>query len=138
MEEVKEKEIKVGLISTGLLVLLFNVFLFAWRFTMRRNSLMSLIICFFLMQLLPWSTVLLAQESSSQCSRSNMSIGAVLDLSSQMGKHQKIAMEIAVQDFNRLSCSKLDLKIRNSHGDSAQPVASGNVSVHFQLSNFLS
>jgi len=60
-----------------------------------------------------------------------MSIGAVLDLSSQMGKHQKIAMQIALQEFNRLSCSKLDLKIKNSHRNSANAVASGNVSVHF-------
>lgn len=56
-----------------------------------------------------------------------MSIGAVLDLSSQMGKHQKIAMQIALQEFNRSSCSKLDLKIKNSQGNSAQTVASGNV-----------
>ncbi|KAH1150210.1 hypothetical protein AAZX31_16G058100 [Glycine max] len=85
---------------------------------------MSLIICFFVLQLLTWSRVLLAHESRNNCSRSIMSIGAVLDLSSQMGKHQKIAMQIALQEFNRLSCSKLDLKIENSHGNSAHAVAS--------------
>nr|KYP40597.1 hypothetical protein KK1_038081 [Cajanus cajan] len=42
-----------------------------------------------------------------------------------MGKHQKIAMEIAAQEFNRLSCSKLDLEIKNSHGNSLQTVSSG-------------
>nr|XP_007140895.1 hypothetical protein PHAVU_008G150400g [Phaseolus vulgaris]ESW12889.1 hypothetical protein PHAVU_008G150400g [Phaseolus vulgaris] len=84
---------------------------------------MSLITCFFVLQWLTWSRVLLA-HGRSHCSRSIMSIGAVLDLSSQIGKHQKIAMEIAVQDFNRFSCSKLLLKIKNSNGSSAQAVAS--------------
>ena len=64
-----------------------------------------------------------------------MSIGAVLDLGSLMGKQQKIAMEVAVQDFNRLSCSKLDLKMKNSRGNSAQAVAGGNF--HFQFSCLL-
>ncbi|TKY63113.1 glutamate receptor 2.9 [Spatholobus suberectus] len=94
---------------------------------------MSLIFCFFVLQFLTRSGVLLAHERRSHCSNSIISIGAVLDLSSQMGKHQKIAMEIAVQEFNRSNCSKLDLKIRNSHGNSAQAVARGNVNVRFQL-----
>jgi hypothetical protein len=59
--------------------------------------------------------------------RSIISIGAVLDLDSLMGKHQKIAMEIAVEEFNNhLSSSKLDLQIKDSHGSSAQVIASGN------------
>ncbi|KAG4379853.1 hypothetical protein GLYMA_16G061900v4 [Glycine max] len=97
--------------------------------------LMSLIIiCFFVWQLmLTWSRVLLAHERS-HCSK--MSIGAVLDLSSQMGKHQKIAMQIALQEFNRSSCSKLDLKIKNSQGNSAQTVASGNVNGNFSSNTF--
>jgi len=99
---------------------------------MGRSSPMSLITCFFVLQWLTWSRVLLA-HGRSHCSRSIMSIGAVLDLSSQIGKHQKIAMEIAVQDFNRFSCSKLLLKIKNSNGSSAQAVASGNINFHFQL-----
>lgn len=103
------------------------------HFSIGRTSKMSLIICFFVLQLLTWSRVLLAHESRNNCSRSIMSIGAVLDLSSQMGKHQKIAMQIALQEFNRLSCSKLDLKIENSHGNSAHAVASGKVNDLFQL-----
>jgi len=63
-----------------------------------------------------------------------MSIGAVLDLVSLMGKQQKMAMEIAVEEFNNQSTSsKLDLQIKDSHGNSAQVIASGNLS-----SNFLS
>ncbi|GAU33307.1 hypothetical protein TSUD_165720 [Trifolium subterraneum] len=43
-----------------------------------------------------------------------------------MGKQQKIAMEIAVEEFNNhLSSSKLDLQIKDSHGNSAQVIASG-------------
>ncbi|KAL5057223.1 hypothetical protein RYX36_028827 [Vicia faba] len=55
-----------------------------------------------------------------------MSIGAVLDLASLMGKQQKIAMEIAVEEINidQFSSSKIDLKIKNSHGNSAQVIAS--------------
>ncbi|CAJ1784335.1 unnamed protein product [Sphenostylis stenocarpa] len=87
---------------------------------------MSLIKCFFLLQLLTWSRVLLAHETSHCSSSINMSIGAVLDLSSLIGKHQKVAMEIALHDFNRLNCSKLDLKIRNFNGNSAQAVATGD------------
>ncbi|CAJ2669612.1 unnamed protein product [Trifolium pratense] len=57
--------------------------------------------------------------------RSIISIGAVLDLVSLMGKHQKIAMEIAVEEFNNhLSSSKLDLQVKDSHGNSAQVIAS--------------
>jgi hypothetical protein len=61
-----------------------------------------------------------------------MSIGAVLDLDSLMGKQQKIAMEIAVQEFNnQLSSSKLDLQIKDSHGNSAQVIAGGKVPSYF-------
>jgi hypothetical protein len=63
-----------------------------------------------------------------------MSIGVVLDLDSLMGKQHKIAMEIAVQEFNnQLSSSKLDLQIKDSHGNSAQVIASGKVPSYFCL-----
>jgi len=59
--------------------------------------------------------------------RSVMSIGVVLDLVSLMGKHQKIAMEIAGKEFNnQLNSSKLNLQIIDSHGNSAQVISSGN------------
>ncbi|KAK7395719.1 hypothetical protein VNO78_16286 [Psophocarpus tetragonolobus] len=90
---------------------------------MGRSSTMSLIMCFFVLQKLAWLRVLLANERS-QCSKNSIvSIGAVLDMSTLMGKHQKIAMEIAVREVNRFSCSKLDLKIRNSKGNSPQAIA---------------
>lgn len=102
---------------------------------MGRNSSLQLIICFSIVSyLLAWSRV-----QTSHClvpkSCTNMSIGAVLDLASLMGKQQKIAMEIAVEEFNinQVSSSKMDLQIKDSHGNSAQVIASGNIP-----SNFLS
>ncbi|XLS62494.1 hypothetical protein HN51_016722 [Arachis hypogaea] len=50
----------------------------------------------------------------------NKSIGAVLDLDSLMGKQQKIAMEIAIRDFNRFSRTKLHLEDPNIAMDLAQ------------------
>jgi len=84
------------------------------------------ILCFnIVMLLLAWSRV-----KRSHClvpQRSDMSIGVVLDLVSLMGKHQKIAIEIAVKEFNnQLSSCKLDLQIKDSHGNSAQVISSGN------------
>jgi len=95
---------------------------------------MSLTILFFVLQLFAWSSrVLLASEKINNCISTTsrpimMKIGAVLDLDSLVGKQQKIAMEIAVQEFNSLSCSKLDLNIQNSRGISARAIASGNFS----------
>ncbi|KAL2504233.1 Glutamate receptor 2.7 [Abeliophyllum distichum] len=46
-------------------------------------------------------------------------IGSVIDQSSRIGKEQKIAIQMAVNDFNQLStCSKLDLHIKDLHGKS--------------------
>ncbi|XLS98778.1 hypothetical protein HN51_041513 [Arachis hypogaea] len=45
----------------------------------------------------------------------NKSIGAVLDLDSLMGKQQKIAMKIAIRDFNRFSRTKLQLELMLFH-----------------------
>ncbi|XP_039690815.1 glutamate receptor 2.5 isoform X3 [Medicago truncatula] len=91
----------------------------------RNSSLQLSILCFnIVLLLLAWSRV-----KRSHClvpkQKSVMSIGVVLDLVSLMGKHQKIAMEIAVKEFNnQLSSSKLDLQIKDSHGNSAQVISS--------------
>ncbi|XP_045797145.1 glutamate receptor 3.2-like [Trifolium pratense] len=89
----------------------------------RNSSLQLKIVCFnIVLHLLAWSRM-----QRSHClvpQRSIMSIGVVLDLDSLMGKQQKIAMEIAVQEFNnQLSSPKLDLQIKDSHGNSAQVIA---------------
>ncbi|CAJ2669611.1 unnamed protein product [Trifolium pratense] len=90
---------------------------------MGRNFLLQLNICFIVMHLLACSRVQRGHCLVPQ--RSIISIGAVLDLVSLMGKHQKIAMEIAVEEFNNhLSSSKLDLQVKDSHGNSAQVIAS--------------
>ncbi|XP_027186149.2 glutamate receptor 2.9-like isoform X3 [Cicer arietinum] len=90
---------------------------------MGTNSSLQLIVCFYVLHLLAWSRVQRCHCLVPQ--RSIMSIGGVLDLVSLMGKQQKIAMEIAVQEINnQLSFSKMDLKIKDSHGNSAQVIAS--------------
>ncbi|CAA2973792.1 glutamate receptor -like isoform X1 [Olea europaea subsp. europaea] len=48
-------------------------------------------------------------------------IGCVIDQSSRVGKEQKIAIQMAVNDFNQLSnCSKLALHIKDLQGKSAR------------------
>ncbi|MED6219067.1 hypothetical protein PIB30_032432 [Stylosanthes scabra] len=71
---------------------------------------------------------MVAWSSMGHCSTTPRpkSIGAVLDLDSLMGKQQKVAIKIAIRDFNRFSrTNKLHLKMKNSRGNSAQTVASG-------------
>ncbi|XP_058765330.1 glutamate receptor 2.9-like isoform X2 [Vicia villosa] len=93
---------------------------------MGRNSSLQLIICFnIVLYLLAWSRV---QTSHSLVLQRTtiMSIGAVLDLTSLMGKQQKIAMDIAVEEFNidQFSSFNIDLQIKDSHRNSAQVIAS--------------
>lgn len=93
---------------------------------------MSPIVLFLVLQLLGW-------RNSNGCASAHerrgdglvtarpvIKVGAVLDLGSRMGKEHKIAMEIAVQDFNRLRSSKLLLNFHDSRGNSATTVAAGN------------
>ena len=54
------------------------------------------------------------------------SIGGVIDKSSHVGKELKIAMEMAVHDFRRSTCSKLVLHLRDSNGNSAHAETAGN------------
>lgn len=95
---------------------------------MGRNSSLQLIICFnIVLYLLAWSRV--QTSHSLMLQRTTIrSIGAVLDLASLMGKQQKIAMDIAVEEFNinQFSSSNIDLQIKDSHGNFAQVIASGN------------
>ncbi|KAG4953535.1 hypothetical protein JHK87_039129 [Glycine soja] len=47
-----------------------------------------------------------------------VNIGAIIDLSSRVGKEQKTAMEVAMEDVNRQSCYKLALNFNNNtHGN---------------------
>ncbi|KAM1177301.1 hypothetical protein COP2_017197 [Malus domestica] len=50
-------------------------------------------------------------------------IGCVIDLSSRVGKEQKIAMEMAVQDLFKSTCAKVDLHLKDSQGNSARATA---------------
>ena len=74
----------------------------------------------------------MALEGENSCSMDHTrqiigSIGGVFYSSSRVGKEQKIAMELAIQDFHRSTCSKLLSDIRDSHGSSALAVSAGNM-----------
>lgn len=83
----------------------------------------------------------MAMEGEASCSMEDTlqitgSIGGVFDCSSRKGKEQKIAMELALQDFYLSTCSKLLSNIRDSYGSSALAVSAGILdflpfSIHF-------
>ena len=58
----------------------------------------------------------------------HVDIGAVTDQSSRMGRQQKIAIEMAFQTFHFSTNTfpKLELSHRNSNGNSARAIISGN------------
>ncbi|KAH0988489.1 hypothetical protein GBA52_015666 [Prunus armeniaca] len=50
-------------------------------------------------------------------------IGVVVDYSSRVGKEQKIAMKMAIQDLFHSTCARLDLHLKDSQGNSAGAIA---------------
>ena len=59
-------------------------------------------------------------------------IGGVVDYTTRIGKEQKLAMEIALEDYinnfdSSITCFKLDLLIKDSQGNPARAAASGNI-----------
>ena len=58
------------------------------------------------------------------------SIGAVFYYNSRLGKEQKVAMDIAIQDLHSLNCStKLVLRLKDSQGNSARATSAGKLSI---------
>ncbi|KAL5558849.1 hypothetical protein UlMin_035060 [Ulmus minor] len=51
-------------------------------------------------------------------------IGGVINLKSRMGKEQKIAMEMALEDISGSTCAKLDLHLKDSQANPARAAAS--------------
>ena len=49
-------------------------------------------------------------------------IGAIIDSSSRIGKEQKVALQMAVEDFYEVSNQSLLLQIEDSHGE---PIRAG-------------
>jgi len=87
-----------------------------------------LLVLSLLLSLLIWSSPK-AGDRGVHCLNSPpkvVNIGAVIDFTSRLGKEQKMAMEIAIQDVNRFSSSnKLVLKFYNSGGNPARAVRAG-------------
>ncbi|KAJ0530618.1 hypothetical protein HanHA89_Chr10g0391841 [Helianthus annuus] len=54
-------------------------------------------------------------------------IGATMDMTSRVGKEARVAMEIAVEDFNTKTQTNMTLYTRNSKGKVVQAIQDGNV-----------
>lgn len=54
-------------------------------------------------------------------------VGCVIDHSSRVGKEQKVAMEMAIQDLSKSICARVDLHLKDSQGNSARATAAGKV-----------
>lgn len=52
-------------------------------------------------------------------------IGGITDCSARVGREEKIAMEIAIDDFYNLTGHKLALELRDLSGNSAQAILTG-------------
>ncbi|KAI5354468.1 hypothetical protein L3X38_007363 [Prunus dulcis] len=50
-------------------------------------------------------------------------VGCVIDHSSRVGKEQKVAMEMAIQDLSKSICARVDLHLKDSQGNSARATA---------------
>ena len=71
-------------------------------------------------------------ENHKSCSSVLARIGCVIDYTSRVGKEQRIAIEMAVQDHVFIDsssssfCAKLDLIIKDSQGNPARATTRGN------------
>ncbi|KAG5098886.1 hypothetical protein JHK82_048740 [Glycine max] len=65
-----------------------------------------------------------------------VNIGAIIDLSSRVGKEQKTAMEVAIEDVNRQSCYKLALNFNNITHRNPSPTMLAAVTAIYEHSNF--
>ncbi|KAF6177175.1 hypothetical protein GIB67_025512 [Kingdonia uniflora] len=72
-----------------------------------------------------------AAAASDDEDTKHVAIGAKIDKKTCMGKEEKIALEIAIQDFNTISSDnhKFVLNLRDWGGDPLQAASSGTVSV---------
>lgn len=88
--------------------------------------------------LLPFFLLLFFFPSSSNATSAqdefNGTIGAILDPSSRAGKEEKIAMEMALQDFNASTGLGLLLNVANSHQDTVGAASGGNY-IAFMISS---
>jgi hypothetical protein len=98
---------------------------------------MSPLLFFFLVLPLLLESKAKAIEAGDNCSlithQITGKIGGVINYSSRLGKEQKVAMEMAVEDYFRSSCSKqLTLQLEDSGGDSSR-VASASKALYLCL-----
>lgn len=53
-------------------------------------------------------------------------VGGVINLHTRVGKEQKVAMELAVQDFHESSCYSMVLHLKDSSRNSDRAASAGN------------
>lgn len=96
---------------------------------------MSRVLWYFLLLLRLVGSKAEADEGGDGCPLTHQmrNIGGVIDYSSRVGKEQKIAMEMALEDFSRSSnCSKqLLLLLEDSQGNSARAASTSKASPVF-------
>ncbi|KAL7155053.1 hypothetical protein ABFS83_03G048300 [Erythranthe nasuta] len=78
------------------------------------NNIITLLNFWFLLDCL-----FLFSVSDACTTRSNVSVGVVIDRSSRVGKEQRVAIELAVRDFNDSCRLNMVLHIEDSHGNAA-------------------
>jgi hypothetical protein len=65
-------------------------------------------------------------------------IGAIIDSSSRIGKEQKVALEMAVEDFYEVNNQSLLLQIEDSHGEPIRAGLAGKFFIYFLWSYIFS
>ncbi|KAF6175246.1 hypothetical protein GIB67_030464 [Kingdonia uniflora] len=61
------------------------------------------------------------------------SVGANIDYASRAGREEKIAMEMAVDNFYKSNGSKIMLKLVDSQGSATRAISSGNITLKFDV-----
>lgn len=72
---------------------------------------------------------MVAQYAGGQGARFVGRLGAIIDLSSPDGRLQKLAMELAVEDYTSSNANVLSLHVRDSQGIPTQAAYEGTFSL---------
>lgn len=98
-----------------------------------RSSVSVFLIMFLLLFFTPNSTITATSVTRRiQIITSNTSvIGAVLDMTSRAGKEARVAMEVAIDDFNAKASQNTTLYTRNSRGNLIGSIREGKPLLYY-------
>lgn len=105
---------------------------------------MSSAFSFFLVLLLTVGSKAMAHEGGDKdnncpMSQTFASMGAVFNYNSRVGKEQKVAMDIAIQDLlSRNYSTKVVLQVKDSQGNSARAISAGKLSIFSYGTTYIS